>query len=523
LSCHEKPVRRGEQGMNRMKAAVALRELRFGSREAFAENIRKLYDACFDVKDMTALRLTLVRCGLEQACRAVRTLGTDQNINLLRQACDLLHYSPPMVSRPQPRVPPRAPPQKPPEIRTSPRSTAASAEEVFTPSEGEEVSPVMAEEPSAPPLKGKPGPTLDSLPEAYRSMASTTVPPTTDRLRTDTPGSYDEEGVPSPQRKAGGMVNTGTLCYANATLQVLSRLPGILDDIGSGPITRAFSHIVNDLTASEPRVVNAEGLLKALGLPLDQEMDASEFLLKLLDGLSRENDGKGSSLEQMMCGETKCTTQVDCPDLTCSHSTLVSSDTYTALPVPMCDCGDLRSALTEMFGKPSIVDGEVKCGCGRATRNGTAIRRSWLESEKLPPVLVFVLQRFAEDGRKKTTGKFLYCQDLNARPFTENRIGSPILYELVGVVCHEGQSCDLGHYVSYVRSSGSLEDRFMSFDDTTVHTGLRFGPIVWETAASVYMLIYKRRASYGMDEGDAEEEKEYDSREYHSAAASGAK
>ncbi|KAF4669842.1 ubiquitin-specific protease ubp15 [Perkinsus olseni] len=525
LSCHEKPVRRGEQGMNRMKAAVALRELRFGSREAFAENIRKLYDACFDVKDMTALRLTLVRCGLEQAFRAVRTLGTDQNINLLRQACDLLHYSPPMVSRPQPRVPPRAPPQKPPEIRTSPRSTAAPAEEVFTPSEGEEVSPVMAEEPSAPPLKGKPGSTLDLLPEAYRSMASTTVPPTTDRLRTDTPASYDEEGVASPQRKAGGMVNTGTLCYANATLQVLSRLPGILDDIGRGPITKAFSEIVSDLTASEPRVVNAEGLLKMLGLPLDQEMDASEFLLKLLDGLSRENDGKGSSLEQMMCGETKCTTQVDCPDFTCSHSTLVSSDAFTALPVPMCDCGDLRSALTEMFGKPSIVDGEVKCGCGRATRNGTAIRRSWLESEKLPPVLVFVLQRFAEDGRKKTTGKFLYCQDLNARPFTENRIGSPILYELVGVVCHEGQSCDLGHYVSYVRSSGSLEDRFVSFDDTTVHIGLRFGPIVWETAASVYMLVYKRRASYGMDEGDAEgkKEKEYDSREYHSAAASGAK
>ncbi|KAF4694394.1 ubiquitin-specific protease ubp15 [Perkinsus olseni] len=400
LSCHEKPVRRGEQGMNRMKAAVALRELRFGSREAFAENIRKLYDACFDVKDMTALRLTLVRCGLEQACRAVRTLGTDQNINLLRQACG--------------NIPSKA--TGDPHVSSVDGGPSRGGLLLLLKAKRFRLSWPRSRQP--PPLKGKPGPTLDSLPEAYRSMASTTV---------------------------------------------LSRLPGILDDIGSGPITRAFSHIVNDLTASEPRVVNAEGLLKALGLPLDQEMDASEFLLKLLDGLSRENDGKGSSLEQMMCGETKCTTQVDCPDLTCSHSTLVSSDTYTALPVPMCDCGDLRSALTEMFGKPSIVDGEVKCGCGRATRNG--------------------------------------------------------------VVCHEGQSCDLGHYVSYVRSSGSLEDRFMSFDDTTVHTGLRFGPIVWETAASVYMLIYKRRASYGMGEGDAEgkKEKEYDSREYHSTAASGAK
>lgn len=372
----------------------------------------------------------------------------------------------------------------------------------------------MAEdEPSAPPLKGKPKPTLDSLPEAYRSMASTTVPPTTDRLRTDTPTYYEEA-----ERKSGGMVNTGTLCYANATLQVLSRLPGILDDVGSGPITSAFSGVVEELSAVEPRLTNAEPLLVALGLPLDQEMDASEFLLKLLDGLSRENEGKGSSLEKMICGEIKCTTQVDCPDLACNSSTLISSDTFTTLPVAMCDCGDLRSALMEMFGKPSVVEGEVKCGCGRATRNGTAIRRSWLDSEKLPSVLVFVLQRFAEDGRKKTSGRFLYCQDLNARPLTENRIGSPFLYELVGVVCHEGQSCDLGHYVSYVRSGG-LEDRFMSFDDTTVRTGLRFGPIVWETAASVYMLVYRRK-TYGVDDDATEEKEAYDSSKYHSATSS---
>ncbi|KAF4670642.1 ubiquitin-specific protease ubp15 [Perkinsus chesapeaki] len=523
LACHEKPVRRGEQATNRVKAAVALRELRFGSREGFAENIWKLYDACYDVKDVTALRLTLVRCGLEQACRAVRTLGTEQNINLMRQACDLIHYVPPITTQraSPPKAPVRHPVEKPPEMRTSPRSTevpsAPPAEEVFTPSE--DVSPVMAEKPPAVAVKGKPGLTLDSLPEAYRSMASTTVPPTTDRLRTETPGSYGDE-PPSPAKKAGGMINTGTLCYANATLQVLSRLPGILDDVGSGPVTKAFSEVVEELTSSEPQLANAEPLLRALGLPLDQEMDASEFLMKLLDGLSGENGDKGSSLEHLICGESKCTTQVDCPDLACINSTLVSSDTYTALPVPMCDCGDLRSALKEMFGRPSIVEGEVKCGCGRLTRNGTAIRRSWLESDKLPPVLIFVLQRFAEDGRKKAIGKFLYCQDLNVRPFTENRIGSPILYELVGVVCHEGQSCDLGHYVSYVRAAG-LEDRFVSFDDATVRMGLRFGPMVWETAGSVYMLVYRRKVD-GVDEpvegaaAEEEETRDYDSREYHS-------
>jgi ubiquitin carboxyl-terminal hydrolase 36/42 len=108
--------------------------------------------------------------------------------------------------------------------------------------------------------------------------------------------------------------------------------------------------------------------------------------------------------------------------------------------------------------------------------------------DSAPNVLVVQLKRFefSLSGRKLSK-PISFGESLDLSPYLSTKPEVPALYDLYGVLVHQGHSMHSGHYYCFVKGAGGNE--WHKFDDTRVHTS----SIRNVMGQLPYMLFYIKR------------------------------
>lgn len=183
--------------------------------------------------------------------------------------------------------------------------------------------------------------------------------------------------------------------------------------------------------------------------PFQQE-DAHEFLRALLGTLTMS--GQNKSLSSLFDGllESAVTCQ------TCRRPSL-TRDRYMdlSLDIQAEQIETLTDALHE-FTKTELLNGENKVNCGRCGTKRIATKG--LRLATAPSILVCHFKRFAFDrfgnvARLSRKVQFPLRLEIGAYMSRVNKARPPP-YDLVAVLVHQGQSCERGHYVAFVKKHG---------------------------------------------------------------------
>ena len=109
-----------------------------------------------------------------------------------------------------------------------------------------------------------------------------------------------------------------------------------------------------------------------------------------------------------------------------------------------------------------------------------------LKYRRLPTILIIHLKRFSDTGGK-ISKRVEYPKELNMKPFTSNKDGEEdFMYDLYGVLVHEGNVASLGHYYCFIKASNDAwyEMNDISVSQVELHTAL---------SQQAYILFYQKR------------------------------
>jgi ubiquitin C-terminal hydrolase len=181
-----------------------------------------------------------------------------------------------------------------------------------------------------------------------------------------------------------------------------------------------------------------------------QQEDAHEFLRALLSTLVM--NGQNKKLSSLFDGllESAVTCQ------TCFRPSL-TRDRYMDLSLDIhgAHIETLKDALVE-FSKTEILTDDNKVYCSKCECKRTATKG--LRLATAPSILVCHFKRFAFNqygGLVRLSKHVAFPLQLEIGDHMSNLNQSrPPPYELVAVLVHQGQSCDSGHYVAYVKNGG---------------------------------------------------------------------
>ena len=210
-----------------------------------------------------------------------------------------------------------------------------------------------------------------------------------------------------------------------------------------------------------------------------QQEDAHEFLRALLSTLVM--NGHNKQLSSLFDGllESAVTFQG------CRHTSL-TRDRYMDLSLDISHdyIKTLPDALEE-FTKTEMLDCDNKVLCEKCGEKQQVSKG--LRLATAPSILVCHLKRFAMDhyGRLRRLHKHVQIPlrlDIGDYMSKVNK-ATPPSYELVGVLVHQGRSCNSGHYLSYVKSG---EDWFKTND--SVVTKVDVSAVLKQQA---YIVLYE--------------------------------
>jgi len=210
-----------------------------------------------------------------------------------------------------------------------------------------------------------------------------------------------------------------------------------------------------------------------------QQEDAHEFLRAMLSTLVM--NGQNKQLSSLFDGLLE--SAVTC--LHC-HRPSLTRDRYMDLSLDICadHVQSLHDALDE-FTKTETLSGDNKVFCQKCSVKRPATKG--LRLATAPSILVCHLKRFAFDpyGRLVRLNKRV---DIPLRLeigdyMSRVNKARPPPYELVAVLVHQGHSCDSGHYLAYVKNSGT----WYKCNDSLVE------PVSVETVLDqqAYILLYE--------------------------------
>jgi ubiquitin carboxyl-terminal hydrolase 36/42 len=210
-----------------------------------------------------------------------------------------------------------------------------------------------------------------------------------------------------------------------------------------------------------------------------QQEDAHEFLRALLSTLTM--NGHNKQLSSLFDGllESAVTCQV------CHHASL-TRDRYMDLSLDIVAnyVNTLDDALRE-FTKTELLDFDNKVMCAPCGKKQPVAKG--LRLATAPSILVCHLKRFAFDvfGRMVRLNKHVHFPlrlEIGDYMSRVNK-AKPPPYELVGVLVHQGRSCDSGHYLAYVK----CQNEWYKANDSVV------SKVDMETVMSqqAYILLYE--------------------------------
>lgn len=303
-----------------------------------------------------------------------------------------------------------------------------------------------------------------------------------------------------------GFINLGSTCYASVVLQSLVHNPLVKTFYLAGGHRREACRRTNCLSCSVDRVytdfygsnsVTGYGITDLLVALSEKqpvmgagstEQDAHEFYLLLLsefhkNHLSSPTFKKSDAPEQCGCITHRHFSGTLCSTLSCECGAKTSKEE------PMVDLGldvgqqaqTTLKACLERFTSGELVSNYT---CEQCSQTKTTTKKLLLSS--LPPVLMIQLKRFkifASGGSSKIESPVDFDLQIDLAPFTVHAGGTPLVYELFGVICHTG-SLDTGHYTCVMKHSLGV---WYHFDDSMVR---RVNIDFVKQTRTAYLLLY---------------------------------
>lgn len=181
-----------------------------------------------------------------------------------------------------------------------------------------------------------------------------------------------------------------------------------------------------------------------------QQEDAHEFLRALLSTLTM--NGHNTQLSSLFDGLLE--SAVTC--IACRHSSM-TRDRYMDLSLDISHSTTLSIAdALDEFTKTEVLDGDNCVHCENCNEKQQVTKG--LRLATAPSILVCHLKRFAFDRygcMSRINKRVDFPQELLIGDYMSKMNKSkPPPYDLVGVLVHEGSSCDSGHYLAYVKAGG---------------------------------------------------------------------
>lgn len=207
------------------------------------------------------------------------------------------------------------------------------------------------------------------------------------------------------------------------------------------------------------------------GFRLGQQKDAHEFLTIYLEAILNSSFSEKPSRAHVIKNQSqtplfkifggKLRSQITCER--CNYKSDTFDETFT-LPVQLnAKAGDatLGQALKEFCSIDHLTKGN-KYLCPKCNSKQNATKRTSIN--QAPRVLIFTIKRFDPFGRK-IQAKIRYPLSFNVKAHMDEAVDGkkPIanvpdqVYDLYGVVVHQGGSTSSGHYYSYCKTDMLLD------------------------------------------------------------------
>ncbi|KAK9352465.1 hypothetical protein V1523DRAFT_248446 [Lipomyces doorenjongii] len=299
-----------------------------------------------------------------------------------------------------------------------------------------------------------------------------------------------EQNSKAPPCQAGlrGFQNMGSTCFMSVILQSLIHNPIIRNDFLSGShdsklcqrenclgcrIDEIFTEFFTSPTTTGygPALLLTTSWKPQRSLAGYSEQDAHEFLQFILDQLHATSDAKSSSdvdycgciVHRTFCGQLQ--SDIVCPN--CRNVT-VTIDPLMDLSLELRDRKSDASRILglqqclEKFTSPEKLETKYMCSFCSTRQEVT----KQLTIKRLPLVLSIQLKRFEHALKSnKIDDHVPFPMQLDMTPYTTNsRSKKRYVYELFGVVCHQGK-INTGHYTCSMKNREGL---WFNFDDAMV-------------------------------------------------------
>ncbi|EDV28239.1 uncharacterized protein TRIADDRAFT_53651 [Trichoplax adhaerens] len=311
--------------------------------------------------------------------------------------------------------------------------------------------------------------------------------------KNDDNNSRQHDGIPSPKviiypdsnikltwnkiKPIGaGLVNLGNTCYLNSVLQCLCYTPPLANyalaeqhkkdcrKIGFCVLCELQSLMVRCLKSNGSSVKPWPIVNKlkniASHIQFGRQEDAHEFLRYLVDGIQSsclaaypknlDQYSKDTTMIYRIFGGY-LRSLVQCAQ--CKYKS-IKYDPMLDLSLDIADLNTL-SAMLRKFIEPEILSGRDMYTCSKCKVKVKAMKKFTIH--RAPVVLTIPIKRFNKFSLfgGKNSRKIKFTETLDLRPYMTSKTGSPLLYNLYGVLVHSGGSCNSGHYYCYVKSSNN--------------------------------------------------------------------
>ena len=263
-----------------------------------------------------------------------------------------------------------------------------------------------------------------------------------------------------------GLKNLGNSCFINATLQILTHTPPLVNYLLSSNyncqcisnscmrcvlklhITRAFNNsgsaispddIVANLNSIDPR------------MRVGRQEDAHEFLRHLIEAVNKSclntlsSTPSNTVISKIFSGSIH--SQVECADC---HGISHSYEMFNDLGIDIKILPSIKKGLDKLV-TPLTLNGDNAFECTTCQQKVAAKKTMSIHTE--PRILTIQLKRFDfKNSSSHKINRFVtYPFQLDLQPYMPSK-KEPVLYSLFGVIVHDGTTCHSGHYYSLLKA-----------------------------------------------------------------------